>query len=355
MKNIVSFLLILLAFNISSNAQNVDLSSVDEFLNITTLLKNGEEVNMEQWNQFDSSAAYSLFSNSKDNTILNIVKTAMQDIFGCPDIKGQNQNGSLLETSVRANYEDIKKNYSEIRKFRDNYDFESLISNAKLRLQTFLGCEQLDASVKWRPVYFFFLSQDGIELDNAIVLDLNLIYKMTEEERINLLAHEFFHVYRAHFEHHDFNYANDINFAIDMIANEGIADQIDKYNMDYEQYYSTVIGSQELKDEFINLYENAEKDIEYLQDIIVQYSKSQIDKETCIDKLLEIYKYNGHALGFYMSNQIIMAGLKDEMIKEFYKPYEFYRLYSLALYKNKGISLNDDFLGFLKEATGELD
>ena len=70
MKNIVSFLLILLAFNISSNAQNVDLSSVDEFLNITTLLKNGEEVNMEQWNQFDSSAAYSLFSNSKDNTIL---------------------------------------------------------------------------------------------------------------------------------------------------------------------------------------------------------------------------------------------------------------------------------------------
>ena len=114
-KKIVSFLLILLAFDISANAQNVDLSSVDEFLNITTLLKNGEEVNMEQWNQLDSSAAYSLFSNSKDNTILNIVKTAMLDIFGCSDIKGEDQNGSLLETSVRENYEDIKKNYSEIR------------------------------------------------------------------------------------------------------------------------------------------------------------------------------------------------------------------------------------------------
>ena len=170
MKNIVSFLLILLAFNISSNAQNVDLSSVDEFLNITALLKNGEEVNMEQWNQLDSSAAYSLFSNSKDNTIPNIVKAVMLDIFGCSDSKGQTQNGSLLETSVRENYEDINKNYSEIRKFRDNYDFEYLISNAKIRLQTFLGCEQLDASVKWRPVYFFFLSQDGKELDNAIVI-----------------------------------------------------------------------------------------------------------------------------------------------------------------------------------------
>ena len=55
MKNIVSFLLILLAFNISSNAQNVDLSSVDQFLKITALFKNGEDVNMEQWNQLDSA------------------------------------------------------------------------------------------------------------------------------------------------------------------------------------------------------------------------------------------------------------------------------------------------------------
>lgn len=350
MKNIVSFLLILLAFNISSNAQNVDLSSVDEFLNITALLKNGEEVNMEQWNQLDSSAAYSLFSNSKDNTIPNIVKAVMLDIFGCSDSKGQTQNGSLLETSVRENYEDIKKNYSEIRKFRDNYDFEYLISNAKFRLQTFLGCNQLDASVKWRPVYFFFLSQDGKELDNAIVIDLNLIYKMTEEERINFLAHEFFHVYRAHFEHHEFNCANDINFAIDMIANEGIADQIDKY-MGYDQYFSNFSKSKELASEFKQLYNNAPKDIEYLQTTIAQYAANQIDKDTCIDRLISIYKYNGHALGFYISNQIIKAGLRDEMIKEFHNPYEFFRLYSLTLPKDEKSSLNDDFLLFLKAET----
>lgn len=350
MKKIVSFLLILLAFDISSNAQNVDLSSVDEFLNITALLKNGEEVNMEQWNQLDISAAYSIFSNSKDNTIPNIVKAVMLDVFGCSGGKGQTQNGSLLETSVRANYEDIKKNYSEIRKFRDNYDFESLISNAKFRLQTFLGCEQLDASVKWKPVYFFFLSQDGKELDNAIVLDFNLIYRMTEEERINFLAHEFFHVYRAHFEHHEFNYANDINFAIDMIANEGIADQIDKY-MGYDQYFSNFSKSKELASEFKRLYNNAPKDIKYLQTTIAQYAANQIDKDTCIDRLISIYKYNGHALGFYMSNQIIKAGLRDEMIKEFHNPYEFFRLYSLALPKDEKASLNDDFLLFLKAET----
>ena len=344
------FFLLFLITSSFTFAQNVDLSSVDEFFKITYKLKNGEEISDNDWNNFEKSKAYAIFTNKY---IIDIAKLSIRNVFGSCNINIDNSN-NLLKTLVLANYEEINYNYSSLKTFRDNYDFESLIYNAKSRLQSFLMCE-LDSSVEWKPVYFLFLSKDGQDRDSAIVIDLNLIYKMTEEERINFLAHEFFHVYRAHFEHHEFNYANDINFAIDMIANEGIADQIDKYNMDYEQYYSTVIGSQELKDEFINLYENAEKDIEYLQDIIVQYSKSQIDKETCIDKLLEIYKYNGHALGFYMSNQIIMAGLKDEMIKEFYKPYEFYRLYSLALYKNKGISLNDDFLGFLKEATGELD
>lgn len=344
------FFLLFLITSTFTFAQNVDLSSVDEFFKITDKLKNGEEISDNDWNNFEKSKAYAIFTNKY---IIDIAKLSIRNVFGSCNINIDNSN-NLLKTLVLANYEEINYNYSSLKTFRDNYDFESLIYNAKSRLQSFLMCE-LDSSVEWKPVYFLFLSKDGQDRDSAIVIDLNLIYKMTEQQRIDFIAHEFFHVYRSHFENHDFNYANDIYFALDMIANEGIADQIDKYNMDYEQYYSTVIGSQELKDKFINLYENAEKDIEYLQDIIVQYSKNQIDKETCIDKLLEIYKYNGHALGFYMSNQIIMAGLKDEMIKEFYKPYEFYRLYSLALYKNKGISLNDDFLGFLKEATGELD
>ena len=181
-------------------------------------------------------------------------------------------------------------------------------------------------------------------------LYLNFIYSMDEDARVNLIAHEFFHAYRRHFENHDFNYANDINFALDMIANEGVADQIDKYNMDYNQYYSSIINSQELAAEFTALYDKAEDDIEYLQTIVVQYLKREIDFEECVDKLLSVYKYNGHVMGFYMSNQIVKAGLKDEMVKGFHNPYEFYRLYDLTL-RDKGKSLDEDFLNYLKEST----
>ena len=339
------FFLLFLITSTFTFAQNVDLSSVDEFFKITDKLKNGEEISDNDWNNFEKSKAYAIFTNKY---IIDIAKLSIQNVFGSCNINIDNSN-DLLKTLVLANYEEINYNYSSLKTFRDNYDFESLIYNAKSRLQSFLMCE-LDSSVEWKPVYFLFLSKDGQDRDSAIVIDLNLIYKMTEQQRIDFIAHEFFHVYRSHFENHDFNYANDINFAIDMIANEGIADQIDKY-MGYDQYFSNFGKSKELASEFKQLYNNAPKDIEYLQTTIAQYAANQIDKDTCIDRLIGIYKYNGHALGFYISNQIIKAGLRDEMIKEFHNPYEFFRLYSLTLPKDEKASLNDDFLLFLKAET----
>lgn len=63
---------------------------------------------------------------------------------------------------------------------------------------------------------------------------------MTEQQRIDFLSHEYFHNYRRYFENHDLNYKCYLNFMLDMIQNEGIADQIDK-SLGYEKYYSEVI------------------------------------------------------------------------------------------------------------------
>ena len=128
--------------------ENVDLTSVDEFFKIADCLKNGKEVKMEQWHRFDSSAAYSIFSESEDNGISNIVKATMQSVFGNLNMKKESGNINSFELRVETNYKEIDENYSEIKSFRNSYDFESLISNAKSRLQSFLGCDSLDTSVK---------------------------------------------------------------------------------------------------------------------------------------------------------------------------------------------------------------
>lgn len=76
MKRILLFL-----FLINSSltfAQNVDLTSVDEFFKITDKLKNGKEIDEEQWSQFESSTAYSIMSSH----IIDIVKTSINYVFG---------------------------------------------------------------------------------------------------------------------------------------------------------------------------------------------------------------------------------------------------------------------------------
>lgn len=41
----------------------------------------------------------------------------------------------MLERLFVENYKEVNNNYSDIKDFRNNYDFEMLISKAKFRLQ----------------------------------------------------------------------------------------------------------------------------------------------------------------------------------------------------------------------------
>lgn len=73
----------------------------------------------------------------------------------------------------------------------------------------------------------------------------------------------------------------------------------------------------------VDLYNSAEKDLERLQDLIIQYSKKEIPEDSMVDGLLEILKFNGHPMGYYMANQIVSAGYGKQMIETFYDPFEF--------------------------------
>ena len=178
--------ILLLLFLINSSltfAQNVDLTSVDEFFKITDKLKNGKEIDEEQWSQFESSTAYSIM----DSRIIDIVKTSINYVFGSSESMMNLENTNMLERLFVENYKEVNNNYSDIKDFRNNYDFEMLISKAKFRLQSFLGCEILDSSAKLKPVYFLFLNADAQDRDEAIVVDLNFIYSIYNQLLLNIL------------------------------------------------------------------------------------------------------------------------------------------------------------------------
>lgn len=350
--------LLILVANINlSLAQTVDLTSVDEFLKVTSTLKEGKKISEEQWANFDSSNSYKGFAESENKFIINTIKTSINIAF---DNSNKAKNDSILNISkakmvenkkllfkklILTNYIEVNDNYNSIKSFRENYDFFALIEKAKNKLSSFLEIP-IDSTTQFKPVYFLFINADGKDADYALFIDFNLIYKQTEQQRIEFLAHEFFHNYRRKYEDHDFNYKCDLNYCIDMIQNEGIADMIDK-TQGYEKYYSEVLNSPELLEIMVNLFNQAEKDLENLQNLIYQYSKDEISETKMVDELLEIVKFNGHPIGFFMANQIVKAGYKNEMLKTFNNPHEFYSLYNKAAKELNLFQFSEEFMEFI--------
>ena len=356
--------LLILCANINiSIAQTVDLTSVDEFFKVTSTLKEGKKISVEQWKAFDSSGGYRKYAEREDKRRINIIKSSINIVFdnsskaekdsilGIPE-KDLNNNIALwVKKHMLINYLDIKDNFDSIKSFRENYDFNAFIGKTIKRLSSFLG-EPIDTSFRFKTVYFHFMEADGSNVSEGIFIDFNKIYKETEEQRIDFLAHEFFHNYRENYENHDFNYKNDLNHCIDFIQNEGIADLIDK-SEGYEKYFTKEGESSEMVEIWVNLYNQAQEDLERLQNLIMKYSKGVISEKVMVDGIIEIVKYNGHPIGFFMANHIVSAGYKNEMLKTFYNPYEFYSLYNNAAKEQNLFQLSDEFMNYLKELTKE--
>ncbi len=342
-------------------AQNVDLTSVDEFFRVTSSLMQGHKISEDDWRKFDNSNGYKSFAESESKFLIKTIKSSIQMVFGkgletekdsilrIPQEEIAENHILLMRHLILKNYQDVYNNYLSIKSFRNNYDFESLLIKSKQRLSFFLG-KPIDSTIVFKSVYFFFLNSDGKDAEDAIYIDLNLLFNMSEQQRIDFIAHEYFHNYRRHFENHNFNHKCDLNFMLDMIQNEGIADQIDK-SQGYERYYSEVLKTPLLTKIMVHLYNQAEGDLAKIQTIILQYSQDKISESAMIDALIEVYKYNGHPIGFFMSNQIIKAGYREEMINTFYIPYEFYKLYNLAAIKNGTFQFSNEFMDYLLKIT----
>jgi hypothetical protein len=344
-------------------AQTVDLTSVDAFINIASTLKEGKKVSAEQWNSFNNSTCYNKYLTRKNQFIINNIKSSLSIAFNNNKLADRdsilnitqqqmNNNPALMfKKGLLTNYLNVNNNYESIKAFRNSYNFNTLIIKSKERLSSFLG-EPLDTTIKLKPIYFLFITADGKNNNDALYIDFNLIYRKSEEQRIDFIAHEYFHNYREYFENNDFNHKCDLNYSLDMIQNEGIADLIDK-SRGYKWYFKENGESAEMINIWVDLYRNAENDLKRLNNLIVSYSKNQIAKPEMVDKLISILRYNGHHIGFFMANNITEAGYRDKMLKTFYNPYQFYALYNKAAKKQNLFKFSNEFITYLKEITEE--
>ena len=168
---------------------------------------------------------------------------------------------------------------------------------------------------------------------------------------MDFLAHEFFHNYRGKYVNFDY-YKHDIAYAIDAIQDEGIADLIDK-SAGYQKYFTDMGELPEMIELWVRLYNQAQEDLERLQNLSIRYAKNEISKNDMGDEIVDFFRFNGHPIGFFMANHIVSAGYRSEMLKTFYNPYEFYRLYNKAAEKQNLFQLSNEFMAYLKSLTEE--
>lgn len=342
-------------------AQTVNLTSVDVFMEVAATLKAGNPVTAAQWEAFDKSAAYREFATRDDKSLISIIKASLGMAFGSSfqaerdtvllitQLQMNNNPQLLLKKLILTNYLDAHRHFDSLTVFRNHYDFDALVRKARQRLFTFLE-KPADTTITLKPVYFLFISADGKNKEEALYVDFNLLFQLNETQRINFLAHEFFHNYREKFERHEFNYQNYLNFFIDAIQNEGIADQIDK-TQGYQQFFTDAGESPEMVANWVELYDQAPNDLERLHQLVLRYATGEITEKEVEVAIQEIVRYNGHPIGFYMSNQIADSGKRSAMLQSFHNPYEFYCLYN-SVAKERGLFLlSDRFLTYLKGLT----
>ena len=85
----------------------------------------------------------------------------------------------------------------------------------------------------------------------------------------------------------------------------------------------------------------------------MKYAKEEITENEMVDEIIEIVKFNGHPIGFFMANQIVKAGYKNELLKTFYNPFEFFDLYNKTAKEQNHFYLSDEFMDYLMNITKE--
>lgn len=151
---------------------------------------------------------------------------------------------------------------------------------------------------------------------------------------------------KAHLKNGDVCILKD-TWAVDITGNVvlGNGEQFD-LNRKYEQYFTGIGETSEMVEIWVQLYNQAQTDLERLQAAVVRYSKEEISEKEMIDEILEICKFNGHAIGFFMANQIVKAGYEKEMLLNFHNPYAFYNLYNQSAKDLNLFQLSDEFMKY---------
>lgn len=357
MKSYRLFLVLLLPFSILSCRHDsfTDKYSSDSAAGILDIGENihaGKVIDERTWEQlFDTEGYRRYLATSQRDLLCSMIKDATVFAFS-PD-RGAEIDSLLLLTPDENDYRTIMfqnicrlaRRQDEARRFLEETDFPKLLSRADRLVLRYLPKRAVSGDVALNDLYLICTIPDASVRNQSVLLDLTLAMDMTEDEIVQLLAHEFFHNYR---ESTLTDESGDTFWKIfNCFENEGIADLIDKGEHPEAMYARYGASFEEL---YLNEYRNSSSTLQKLDSLLVVFKAKPVEGE--YGPVADLLVFNGHPTGYYMTRLIREEGLENELLNIFDSPAAFAELYNkAALRKNnrggKEYLLSKDLLDYL--------
>lgn len=332
-----------------------DKSSVDEFFRLTDKISLGEEPSEKEWHALFETQGYKKCIAETFNERGEFTRKAINLAFSSTKIDEKNKLTNMAVAEIVSDWEalllrvmldnflDMKKNKSAIQEQMQTINGVQLLTKARERLKNFL-VNPVDSLISPIPVSFLCMEPDALSLYEGIVWDANLFCKTSEEERIDLLAHEMFHTYRRHFTA---SKNKGLIALLDTWQNEGIADLIDKKTLSDLSNQFIIFGlPKSYVDTYNEIYERTPQTIKELEKLTLSFLHNEISEKEYNSKLSGFVQFGGHPNAYYISTTIKNAGFEKELISTFASPIEFVKLYNKSIAKE--YVLSDEFMDYVE-------
>lgn len=365
MKYILSTLLLLLSLSTRTfsqeNGKSINLSSVDQFFKISKDIGSGKTIPKSTWDALFESPGYKVrfTSDFSREIIKKIAVYAFNPKYGherdsilkISIIDNMSDNSKVLSNLTLINFLDMKLNFEVLEKFRGSYDFDVIKKLSKEKLHSFLK-DPIDSLIVFPSVDLLCQEAEAQSKEKGIVIDFNLFYKqLATNENVDFMAHEMFHSYRAHFVDTNLVNRNSLMLEIDKLQNEGTADLIDKTLSSITKKLLMLGYPKSLVDLYVSTYENTPQKLKAMDSITCSFIHKEINEEEFNSQLKDFLMLGGHPNGFFMTSTIKEAGLVDQLIKNFYSPIEFIRIYNSAARKQGKYVLSNEFVAYISDSS----
>lgn len=328
----------------------ISLTSVDIFMSIADSISQGYEVSDTTWNLLICSDGYAMLNWKRR---LPMIKEAMQISFNPDSINVRDsilasessiQDPRLLINLFVRNYSDMNCHWTQLKEYRQSYDFSEMPNRAIEKLTAFMPVI-IDSLLEFPNIGFVCSDPECRSTRRGITLDFNLFYK-DPSMTIATLTHEMFHSYRSYCV--DWELVDSIAplKVVNMLQDEGIADLIDKDddNFDAIKLFCGWGYPKEIGMGYNEAVENTSQKMATLDSLTILYGNNELGSDEYLDKASGLFPMGGHPNGRHIVRLIAACGMRDKLLTSFDNPTEFITLYN-DMARQKGMHImSEEFI-----------